>query len=470
MDEVNANSRSTTATIRKPMTTRRRPHCRRTRAPIALNEDLMRALRVLLVASRGPVGGLQNALPPLVGFRANDRPSGLGCGVARNRNEHHPLQDCPPRRSHRSVMRRSVMFVIGIDPHKGSHTAAVLDEHERARRRAARACGPSSTRPAVGVRGAVRTALWAIEGATGHGRVVGAATRRCRRARARCAADAVGPGAAAGHRAGSTRPTPTTPARPRSSRCATRRCDRRARGSHRGAAPARRTVTTTWSRSAPERSVGSTPCCACWSLGGLPGRLSAPPEPRLSCGASVRPSTVGIERRRLAVEFLDRSRAASTATWPTLKARIVDAVTASATTVTDVFGVGPIMAAYLIGYSGDVRRFPTAGHYARYNGTAPIEASSDPRPTPAQPAREPPAEPRDPHRRRHPDRARHTRPRVLPPQTSRRQDPEGSDPRAQAAHQRRRLPPTPRRHRPLNEGSGRTTRDDSSIQRGRPKP
>ena len=37
------------------------------------------------------------------------------------------------------------------------------------------------------------------------------------------------------------------------------------------------------------------------------------------------------------------------------------------------------MAAYLIGYSGDVRRFATAGHYARYNGTAPIEASSGPR-------------------------------------------------------------------------------------------
>ena len=37
------------------------------------------------------------------------------------------------------------------------------------------------------------------------------------------------------------------------------------------------------------------------------------------------------------------------------------------------------MAAYLIGYSGDMRRFPSAGHYARYNGTAPIEASSGPR-------------------------------------------------------------------------------------------
>ena len=43
-----------------------------------------------------------------------------------------------------------------------------------------------------------------------------------------------------------------------------------------------------------------------------------------------------------------------------------------ATTVTDVIGVGPIMAAYLIGYSGEIHRFPSPGHYARYNGTAPI--------------------------------------------------------------------------------------------------
>jgi hypothetical protein len=32
--------------------------------------------RVLLVACRGPVGGLQNALPPLVGFRAKRPPVG----------------------------------------------------------------------------------------------------------------------------------------------------------------------------------------------------------------------------------------------------------------------------------------------------------------------------------------------------------------------------------------------------------
>jgi transposase len=37
------------------------------------------------------------------------------------------------------------------------------------------------------------------------------------------------------------------------------------------------------------------------------------------------------------------------------------------------------MAAIIIGRTGDVRRFPTAGHFARHNGTAPIEASSGPK-------------------------------------------------------------------------------------------
>jgi transposase len=52
---------------------------------------------------------------------------------------------------------------------------------------------------------------------------------------------------------------------------------------------------------------------------------------------------------------------------------------ASGRTVANVYGVGPILAAVIIGHTGHVRRFPTAGHYARYNATAPIEASSGPK-------------------------------------------------------------------------------------------
>ena len=52
---------------------------------------------------------------------------------------------------------------------------------------------------------------------------------------------------------------------------------------------------------------------------------------------------------------------------------------ASGTTVTEVFGIGPLMAAIILGRTGDIRRFPTSGHFARHNGTAPIEASSGPK-------------------------------------------------------------------------------------------
>ena len=93
----------------------------------------------------------------------------------------------------------------------------------------------------------------------------------------------------------------------------------------------------------------------------------------------IRPTNaIGIERKRIAVEFLDEVRRTDLA-LSELHERIDHAVKAADTSVTDVFGVGPIVACYLIGYSGDVRRFPSAGHYARYNATAPIEASSGPR-------------------------------------------------------------------------------------------
>ena len=60
----------------------------------------------------------------------------------------------------------------------------------------------------------------------------------------------------------------------------------------------------------------------------------------------------------------------------TSKQRIAVAVQASGTSLTDIVGVGPIGAATIIGYTKDVSRFPTRGHYASYNATAPIEASS----------------------------------------------------------------------------------------------
>jgi transposase len=111
--------------------------------------------------------------------------------------------------------------------------------------------------------------------------------------------------------------------------------------------------------------------------GGLPKNLSA--KRAADELRKLRPhDTIGRERKRIAGEFLDEVRRIDHALGE-LHERIDDAVQAAPTSVTNVFGVGPIVACYLIGYSGDLRRFPTAGHYARYNATAPIEASSGPK-------------------------------------------------------------------------------------------
>ena len=59
-----------------------------------------------------------------------------------------------------------------------------------------------------------------------------------------------------------------------------------------------------------------------------------------------------------------------------LDGRIEAEVEASGTTLTDIFGVGPILSAKIIGAVGSVARFPTKAHFASYCGTAPVETSS----------------------------------------------------------------------------------------------
>jgi transposase len=56
--------------------------------------------------------------------------------------------------------------------------------------------------------------------------------------------------------------------------------------------------------------------------------------------------------------------------------RTARAVTASGSSLTDIYGVGPIIAGAVLGYVRDVHRFTNRDHFASYNGTAPIEASS----------------------------------------------------------------------------------------------
>ena len=61
------------------------------------------------------------------------------------------------------------------------------------------------------------------------------------------------------------------------------------------------------------------------------------------------------------------------------KKRLAAGVKASGTTVTGVFGVGPVVAAIVLAEARDVARFASRDHFAAYNGSAPVEVSSGPR-------------------------------------------------------------------------------------------
>jgi transposase len=111
--------------------------------------------------------------------------------------------------------------------------------------------------------------------------------------------------------------------------------------------------------------------------GGIPGEIRAAQAARLL--DEVEPhGAVATARHELALELVaDVGRL--DAQLRTTKKRIAAAVAASKTTTTELFGVGPIVAAIVIGDTGDVSRFASRDHFAAYNGTAPIEVSSGPR-------------------------------------------------------------------------------------------
>jgi transposase len=92
--------------------------------------------------------------------------------------------------------------------------------------------------------------------------------------------------------------------------------------------------------------------------------------------ATVRPRDVaGRTRRAMVVEMIDDvvvlDRKVKTVTK-----QIREAINATGTRLTDIVGIGPVIAATIMGEVGDVARFPSRHHFASFTGTAPVEASS----------------------------------------------------------------------------------------------
>jgi transposase len=109
--------------------------------------------------------------------------------------------------------------------------------------------------------------------------------------------------------------------------------------------------------------------------GGVTGKLSANGAARILRGIRPKGGASDLLRRRLASEILRDVRTLDRKIAD-LSGRIEAEVEASGSTLTEIFGIGPILAARIIGTVGNVGRFPSKAHFASYAGTAPLEASS----------------------------------------------------------------------------------------------
>src|SRR3954447_26422639 len=92
--------------------------------------------------------------------------------------------------------------------------------------------------------------------------------------------------------------------------------------------------------------------------------------------AKVHPrDAAGKTRRRVAAELvgdLERTYARK----KSANKELTELVAATGTSLLDLHGIGPSGAARLLVEVGDITRFPTKAHFASWNGTAPIDASS----------------------------------------------------------------------------------------------
>ncbi|MGI5517751.1 IS110 family transposase [Streptomyces sp. CA-106131] len=108
--------------------------------------------------------------------------------------------------------------------------------------------------------------------------------------------------------------------------------------------------------------------------GGAPTGLSA--DKAAAAMKNIRPVTATDAcRRDIARELLTDLRRLDRQVKDN-EAKMRDALAATHTTLTTLPGLGTVLAAKLIGHVGDVGRFPTEHHFASYTGSAPLDASS----------------------------------------------------------------------------------------------
>ena len=269
------------------------------------------------------------------------------------------------------VLMAAVM--IGIDPHKASHTAVAVNGAEEPQGELqVRACAGQAQR-LLAWAAAWPERTWAIEGADGLGHLLAQQLL------------------AAGERVLDVQPKLGARVRLLATGAVNKNDPNDARSVAVAAlrSPSRRQVTAddhaavlkVWSKR--HRDLGRTRTQVACRLhavlcelipGGVSKRITAGQAARIL--TSITPqNAVEAARCELAADFTEDLRGIDAAMRDT-KHKLTAAVQAAGTTVTEVFGVGPVIAATVIAGVRDLSRFPGRDHFAAYNGTAPVEVSS----------------------------------------------------------------------------------------------
>jgi transposase len=263
--------------------------------------------------------------------------------------------------------------MIGVDPHKGSHTAVVIDQAEVALGEIRVRASVAQVQRLLAWAQVWPERTWAVEGAGGLGhllaqqlvaageRVLDVQPKLAARVRLLAAGDVNNndPNDARSVAVAALRSAACPPVRAEDHAAVLKVWAKR----HRDLSRARTQVTCRLHAVLCELVPG-----------GVSKRIYAAAAARIL--DQIEPaSAVQAARRELAGEFLADLRRIDAQRRET-RTKLAAAVRASGTTVTEVFGVGPAVAAALIGEVRDISRFPGRDRFAAYNGTAPAEVSS----------------------------------------------------------------------------------------------
>jgi transposase len=266
-----------------------------------------------------------------------------------------------------------VAVMIGIDPHKASHTAVAIDAAEQPLGQLrVRACAAQVERLVAWAR-AWPERTWAVEGAGGVGhllaqqllsageRVLDVPPKLAARVRLLATGDI----------------NKNDPNDARSVAVAALRSP--------GVREARRddhaAVLKVWSKRHRDLGRARTQvACRLHAVlcelvpGGVSKAITAGQAAHLL--ESITPAgAVAMARCELAAGFIEDLRRIDVQMRDTKK-KLATVVRAAGTSLTGLFGVGPVIAAAVIGDVRHASRFPGRNHFAAYNGTAPIEVSS----------------------------------------------------------------------------------------------